>query len=53
MYKKEPRAWGNFWKLLKNFGKYKRVVANLLSILQDIGANISIKLDFLCDHLDL
>jgi len=53
MYKKEPCACGHFWKLLKNFGKYKQVVANLLSSLQDIGANISIKLDFMCDHLDL
>jgi len=53
MYKKEPCACGHFWKLLKIFGKYKQVVANLLSSLQDIGANISIKLDFMCDHLDL
>ena len=56
--KKEFCASSAFVEAVKNFlknrkaVKYKRIVAKLLSSLQDMGANMSIKLNFLCSHFD-
>ena len=51
MNKKESCVWSAFVKAVEKFlgnrkeVKYKQIVAKLLSSLQDIGANMSIKLD--------
>ena len=56
--KKESCAWSAFVETVKNFlgnrkaVNYKGIVAKLLSTLQDMGANMSIKLHFLYSHLD-
>ena len=55
---KESCAWSAFVKAVKNVlgnrkaVRYKGIVVKLLSILQDMGANMSIKLHFLYSHLD-
>ena len=58
MNEKESCAWNAFVEAVKNFlgnrkaFKYKRIVVKLLSILEDMCANMSIKLHFLYSHLD-
>jgi len=58
MNEKESCAWSAFVETVKNFlgnrkaVNYKGDVAKLLSTLQDMGANMSIKLHFLYSHLD-
>ena len=58
MNEKESCGWSAFVEAVKNFlenrkvFKYKGIVVMLLSILQDMGANMSIKLHFLYSHLD-
>ena len=55
---KESCAWSAFVEDVKNFlgnkkaVKYKGIVAKLLSSLQDMSTNMSIKLHFLYSHLD-
>ena len=51
------RAWTLFVDEVKNFGNnraenYKELVEKLLKSLLDIGANISIKVHFLRNHLN-
>ena len=56
--KKESCVWSAFVEPVKKFlgnrkaVKYKGIVAKLLSSLQDMGANMNIKLHFLSSHLD-
>ena len=57
--KKNPELLVPFVKAIKNFFweitkavKYKQTVAKLLSSLQDMGTNMSIKLHFQYSHLD-
>ena len=51
-------AWTSFVDMVKNFlgnhwaKNYKEFVEKLLISLQDIGANICIKVHFLHNHLD-
>ena len=58
MNEKESCVWSAFVKAVKKIlgnrkaVKYKRIAAKLLSSLQDMGANMSIKLHFLYSHLD-
>ena len=58
MNKKESFAWSAFVEAFKSFLgnrkaiKYKEIVAKLLSSLQDMGANMSIKFHFLFSHLE-
>ena len=58
MNEKESCAYSAFVEAVKNFFgnikavKYKGIVAKLLNSLQDMGANMSIKLHFLYNHLD-
>ena len=58
MNEKESFAWSAFVEAVKNFlgnrkaVKYKGIVAKLLSSLQDMGANMSIKFHFLYSRLD-
>jgi len=55
---KESCAWSVFAETVKNFlgnrkaVNYKGIVAKFLSTLQNMGANMSIKLHFLYSHLD-
>ena len=54
----ELRAWTSFIDMMKNFlgyhlaKNYKELVEKLLKILQDLDANMSIKVHFLHSHLD-
>ena len=54
----ELRSWKSFVDVAKNFWgncrieEYKELVERLLKSLQDIGANMSIKVHFLHSHLD-
>jgi len=56
MNEKESCAWSAFVETVKNFlgnrkaVNYKGIVAKLLSTLQDMVANMSIKLHFLYSH---
>ena len=58
MSKEEFYAWDAFVKVVKNFfgnkkASYcKKLVANLLSSFEDIGAEMNIKIHFLHSHLD-
>ena len=58
MNEKQSCAWSTFVEAVKNFSgnrkavKYKRIVAKLLSSLQDMGANMSIKVHFLYSRID-
>jgi len=58
MNEKESCAWSAFVETVKNFLEnrksvnHKGIVAKLLSTLQDMDANMSIKLHFLSSHLD-
>jgi len=58
MNEKESCAWSAFVESVKNIlgnryvVNYKGIVATLLSTLQDMGANVSIKLHFLNRHLE-
>ena len=58
MNEKESCAWSTFVETVKNFlgnriaVNYKGIVAKLISTLQDMGANMTIKLHFLYSHLD-
>jgi len=58
MNEKESCAWSTFVETFENFlgnrkaVNYKGIVAKLLSTLQDMGANMSIKLHMLYSHLD-
>ena len=54
----ELHAWTSFVDMLKNFlcncqaKNYKEFAEKLLKSLQDIDANMSIKVHFLCIHQD-
>ena len=54
----ELRTWASFVDVVKNFlghcraENYKKLVEKLLKSLQDIGANMNIKIYFILSHLD-
>ena len=58
MNEQESCAWNAFVETVKNFlgnskaVNHKGIVSKLLSTLQDMGVNMSIKLHFLYSHLD-
>ena len=58
MNDKERGAWFSFAVAMENFldnkkaNNYRNLITNLLSAFYDLGCNMSVKLHFLCSHLD-